>query len=39
MQLIDAKKSGPLQRAFRLLDRVDFLLIDELDIFPTSARR
>ena len=30
MQLIEAKKSGTLQRTFRSLDRIDLLLIDEL---------
>ena len=34
MQLIDAKKSGTLQRTFRSLDRIDLLLIDELGYIP-----
>jgi DNA replication protein DnaC len=34
MQLIDAKKSGVLQRTFRSLDRIDLLLIDELGYIP-----
>lgn len=34
MTLIDAKRSGLLERKFRLLDRIDLLLIDELGYIP-----
>ncbi len=34
MKLIDAKKSGTLERQFRNLDRIDVLLIDELGYIP-----
>jgi DNA replication protein DnaC len=34
MRLIDAKRTGTLERQMRILDRVDLLLVDELGYIP-----
>jgi len=34
MMLIEAKRSGEMQRRFRSLERVELLLIDELGYIP-----
>jgi DNA replication protein DnaC len=34
MRLMDAKRTGTLERQYRILDRIDLLLIDELGYIP-----